>query len=61
MFIIGIINKHTVKKEKNIGHSCTFNPCHGKHPLLKYISTYPNDSISSRRLKKDKNFTNINI
>ena len=27
-----------------------FNPCHGKLPLRKYMSTYPNDSISSLRL-----------
>lgn len=27
-----------------------FSPCHGKLPLRKYISTQPNDSISSRRL-----------
>lgn len=25
------------------------SPCHGRQPLLKYMSTYPRDSISSRR------------
>lgn len=30
----------------------TLSPCHGSCPFVKYISTYPSDSISSRRLVK---------
>lgn len=33
----------------------TLSPCHGRLVLLKYIKTYPNDSMSSRRLEKKVN------
>lgn len=37
-----------------------FKPCQGKVPRLKYISTYPSDSISSLRLCSTKNY-NVNV
>ena len=35
----------------------TLSPCHGSCPFVKYINTYPSDSISSRRLVKRINIS----
>ena len=35
----------------------TLSPCHGSCPFVKYINTYPSDSISSRRLEKRINIS----
>ena len=34
----------------------TLSPCQGRLVLVKYINTYPNDSISSRRLVKERKY-----
>ena len=42
------INNH----DTSFSSFLTFKPCQGKLDLLKYIRTYPRDSISSRRLRR---------
>ncbi len=39
----------------------TFNPCHGRLPILKYINIYPSDSKSSLLLCSVINNENYNI
>ena len=44
---------------KMTANSATLSPCQGRLVLVKYINTYPNDSISSRRLVKEGKYKKI--